>query len=67
MYAKQTQTDIAVPERRDEEDEEETEIPAEPVRQDTNAKNLNKDDTIQDKPVSLPCTSAFYSYTEYCQ
>ncbi len=51
VYAKQTQTDIAAPERRDEEDEE-TEIPAEPVRQDTSAKNQHKDDTIQDKPVN---------------
>ena len=50
MYAKQTQTDIAAPEQRDEEDEE-TEIPAEPIRQDTSAKNQHKDDTIQDKPV----------------
>ena len=51
VYAKQTQTDIAAPEQRDEEDEE-TEIPAEPIRQDTNAKNQHKDDTIQDKPVN---------------
>ena len=59
VYAKQTQTDIAVPERRDEEDEEETEIPVEPVRQDTNAKNKHKDDTIQDKPVN-PAVLLYY-------
>ena len=60
VYAKQTQTDIAVPERRDEEDEEESEIPAEPVRQDTSAKNQHKDDTIEDKPVNPPVHSQLY-------
>jgi hypothetical protein len=61
VYAKQTQTDIAAPEQRDEEDEE-TEIPAEPVRQDTSAKNQHKDDTIQDKPVN----PRIYTCSIYC-
>lgn len=52
MYAKQTQTDIEMPEQNDEEDDDESEIPDEPVRQDQGAKNQHKDDTIQDKPVS---------------
>ena len=52
MYAKQTQTDVEIPEKRDEEEEDETEIPTEPVRQELGTKKPHQDDTIQDKPVN---------------